>query len=275
MTLTTLTRLAAMTGVIAAIGAAPAGATSSRAAPAIDPGNFVRSITNPYLPYRPGTVYVYTGVKDGQPQRDVVRVTHRTRRILGVTATVVTDVATHAGTVLEQTTDWYAQDRQGNVWYLGEATKARNPDGTYDTSGSWLAGAHGARPGIVMTAHPRVGDAHRQEYWAGHAEDQYWLVDMASSVTVPARSIRTRRSDARVVAPGARRDRREVLRQRHRRGQGAGRERPTRDRAPCSLHRTVSGAAVPRSGLVSGEDPVNAARRAAVIVRPSNHTGSR
>ena len=185
MTLTTLTRLAAMTGVIAAIGAAPAAATSSRAAPAIDPGNFVRSITNPYLPYRPGTVYVYTGVKDGQPQRDVVRVTHRTRRILGVTATVVTDVATHAGTVLEQTTDWYAQDRQGNVWYLGEATKARNPDGTYDTSGSWLAGAHGARPGIVMTAHPRVGDAHRQEYWAGHAEDQYWLVDMASSVTVP------------------------------------------------------------------------------------------
>ena len=95
--------------------------------------------------------YVYTGVKDGTTQRDVVRVTRRTRKILGVTCTVVTDLATHRGTVLEQTTDWYAQDEHGNVWYFGEATRARNPDGTYDTSGSWLAGAHGARPGIVTS----------------------------------------------------------------------------------------------------------------------------
>ena len=185
MNLWHLTRFAVLTGAIAAIGTAPAAATSSRVTPAIDPHNFVRSITNPYLPYRAGTVYVYTGVKDGATQRDVVRVTRRTRKILGVTCTVVTDVATHGGTVLEQTTDWYAQDRRGNVWYFGEATKARNPDGTYDTSGSWLAGAHGARPCIVMAAHPRVGDAHRQEYWAGHAEDQYWLVDLTSSVSVP------------------------------------------------------------------------------------------
>jgi hypothetical protein len=152
----------------------------------VDPDNFVRTITNPYLPLRPGSVWVYAGVKDGQTQRDVVRVTHRTRTIMGVTTTAVTDVATHGGTVLESTTDWYAQDRRGNVWYFGEATKARDPDGTFDTSGSWLAGAHGARPGIMMTAHPRVGDAHRQEYWPGQAEDQYWLVDMASSTTVPA-----------------------------------------------------------------------------------------
>src|SRR5690242_21248899 len=55
-------------------------------------------------------------------------------------------------------------------------------NGTVDTSGSWLAGVHGARPGIVMTAHPRVGDAHRQEYWRGHAEDQYWLVDLNQHV---------------------------------------------------------------------------------------------
>jgi hypothetical protein len=185
MSLRNLTRVAVVSAAIAAVGAAPAGADSSHARAGIDPDSFVRSITNPYLPYRPGTAYVYTGVKDGASQRDVVRVTRRTREILGVTCTVVTDIATHAGTVLEQTTDWYAQDKRGNVWYFGEATKARNPDGTYDTSGSWLAGAHGARPGIVMTAHPRVGDAHRQEYWAGHAEDQYWLVDLASRVTVP------------------------------------------------------------------------------------------
>jgi hypothetical protein len=70
------------------------------------------------------------------------------------------------------------------VWYFGEATKAYS-NGTVDTSGSWLAGVHRAQPGIVMTAHPEVGDTHRQEYWPGHAEDQYWLVDLAQTVRVP------------------------------------------------------------------------------------------
>jgi hypothetical protein len=176
------------TGLIAALGAVIGLmliATQGGAA-ATAPGKFVRTITNPYLPYRPGSVWVYSGVKDGQSQRDVVRVTHRTRMIMGVRTTAVSDIATHGGKVLEATTDWYAQDRQGNVWYFGEATKARNPDGTFDTSGSWLAGVHGARPGIMMTAHPAVGDAHRQEFWRGRAEDQYWLVQLGASVTVPA-----------------------------------------------------------------------------------------
>ena len=176
------------TGLIAALGAVIGLmliATQGGAA-ATAPGKFVRTITNPYLPYRPGSVWVYTGVKDGQAQRDVVRVTHRTRMIMGVRTTAVSDIATHAGKVLEATTDWYAQDEQGNVWYFGEATRARNPDGTFDTSGSWLAGVHGARPGIMMTAHPAVGDAHRQEFWRGHAEDQYWLVELGAGVTVPA-----------------------------------------------------------------------------------------
>jgi hypothetical protein len=182
--LITAAALAALGGFVLAAGRGSATTTPGPAG--VDPADFVRTITNPYLPYRPGSVWVYTGVKDGKSQRDVVRVTHRTRTIMGVRTTTVTDVATHRGTVLEQTTDWYAQDRQGNVWYFGEATKARNPDGTYDTSGSWVAGVKGARPGIMMTAHPRVGDAHRQEFWRGEAEDQYWLVELGAGVTVPA-----------------------------------------------------------------------------------------
>src|SRR6476619_5286030 len=169
--------------------AAAAAFTVGRASPAnaggvIDAGHFVRHITNPYLPYRPGSRWVYAGVKDGVTQRDVVTVRRRTKTILGVTATVVTDVATHHGTVLERTTDWYAQDDRGNVWYMGERT-ADYTGGGVDTSVSWQAGVHGARPGIVMTAHPRVGDTHRQEYLAGQAEDQYWLVDLAQRVRTP------------------------------------------------------------------------------------------
>lgn len=180
--------LAAVAGLVLAAGG---GAATAKPRAGVDPGDFVRTITNPYLPYRPGSVWVYTGLKDGQTQRDVVRVTHRTRMIMGVRATSISDIATHGATVLEETTDWYAQDKQGNVWYFGEATKARNPDGTFDTTGSWLAGVHGARPGIVMTAHPAVGDAHRQEFWRGQAEDQYWLVDLGAAVKVPAGSFAT------------------------------------------------------------------------------------
>jgi hypothetical protein len=187
----------AVAAAVATVAAVAAVHGSARAATSGAAGRvgFARHITNPYLPYRPGSTWVYAGVKDGVTQTDVVHVTDRTRMIDGVRCTSITDVATHGARVLERTIDWYAQDRRGNVWYFGEATKAYGPAGQVDTSGSWLAGVHGARPGIVMTAHPAVGDAHRQEYWAGHAEDQYWLVDLGSRVSVPfgtfARAART------------------------------------------------------------------------------------
>jgi hypothetical protein len=127
---------------------------------------------------------VYRGIKDGQVQKDVVRVTHRVRYILGAPCTVVADVSTHNGTVLERTTDYYTQDRQGNVWYFGERTAAYD-HGQVDHSESWLAGRLGAQPGIFMNAHPAVGDTHRQEYLRGQAEDQYWLVDLNQQVSVP------------------------------------------------------------------------------------------
>jgi len=190
MNRTTLIRATAGAALLGAL-AVPAllisgssAASSSRRGAVIDPGNFVRHITNPYLPWRPGSVWVYRGIKDGQTQVDVVKVLTRTKKILGVKATVVSDVATHNGTVLERTQDWYAQDRAGNVWYLGERTAAYE-DGTVDTSGSWVSGVDGAIPGIVMNAVPRVGDTHRQEYWPGQAEDQYWLVDLNQHVSVP------------------------------------------------------------------------------------------
>jgi hypothetical protein len=190
MNRTTIARAVAGSAVLAGLAVSAlmisgsSAATSGRSSAVIDPNDFVRHITNPYLPWRPGSVWVYRGIKDGQTQRDVVKVLTRTKTILGVKATVVSDVATHNGTVLERTEDWYAQDRAGNVWYLGEDTAAYE-GGTIDTSGSWQSGVDGAVPGIVMTADPQVGDTHRQEYWRGEAEDQYWLVDLRQHVSVP------------------------------------------------------------------------------------------
>jgi hypothetical protein len=103
----------------------------------------------------------------------------------GITARVVTDVATHNGTLLEKTFDWFAQDKQGNVWYLGEDTTAYLPNGKKDHSGSWEAGVKDAEPGIIMLADPQVPDGYRQEYLKGQAEDTAWIINRGGSVTVP------------------------------------------------------------------------------------------
>jgi hypothetical protein len=134
---------------------------------------FSTHIDNPYLPMSPGSRWVYhETAADGTSQRVVVKVTKQTRLIAnGVTARVVRDTATSKGEVVEDTFDWYAQDKRGNVWYLGEDTKEYENGKVVSTHGSWEAGVNGARPGIVMPAHPRPGMQYRQEYLKGEAED--------------------------------------------------------------------------------------------------------
>src|SRR5437588_859984 len=154
--------------------------------PVLDPASFTTTIDNPYFPLPVGRTLTYRGVKDGQTQEDRVTVTDQTKTVAeGITARVVTDVATHDGALLEKTSDWYAQDKQGNVWYLGEDTAHYLPNGKVDTSGSWEAGVHDAEPGIVMEANPQIPDAYRQEFLTGQAEDTAWIVDSGGSTTVP------------------------------------------------------------------------------------------
>jgi hypothetical protein len=154
--------------------------------PVLDPANFTTTIDNQYFPLPVGRTLIYRGVKDGQTQIDRVTVTNKTKTVAeGITARVVLDVATHKGKLLEKTQDWYAQDKQGNVWYVGEDTKAFLPNGKVDTSGSWEAGVLDAEPGIIMEANPRIPDAYRQEFLRGEAEDTAWIVGRGGSITVP------------------------------------------------------------------------------------------
>jgi hypothetical protein len=150
----------------------------------VDPSRFVATIDNPWLPFTPGSRWVYEA---GGGERNEVVVTGQTRRIMGITATVVRDVETRNGALVEETSDWYAQDRDGNVWYLGEDTRAFR-DGEPSPAGSWEAGVNGAQPGIIMRADPQVGDAYRQEFYRGEAEDMGKVVRLGASETVPFRS---------------------------------------------------------------------------------------
>jgi hypothetical protein len=187
-----LVAAAAVVAAAVAVGISSPWESSARSAsgssyePVLDPANFSTTIDNPYFPLPVGRTLIYRGVKDGQTQEDRVTVTNQTKTVAeGITARVVSDVATHDGQLLEKTSDWYAQDKQGNVWYLGEDTAAYLPSGKVDTSGSWEAGVHDAEPGIVMGANPQIPDAYRQEFLTGEAEDTAWIVDRGGSTTVP------------------------------------------------------------------------------------------
>lgn len=153
----------------------------------LNPADFTTDIDNTYWPMKPGSRWVYRETdSSGTRQRVVVTVTDQTKAIAnGVTARVVHDVVTERGKPVEVTDDWYAQDRAGNVWYLGEHTTEYENGKPTSTEGSFEAGVDGAQPGIAMPARPKSGLRYRQEYYKGHAEDRANVLSLTEQVEVP------------------------------------------------------------------------------------------
>jgi hypothetical protein len=168
--------------------------------PDFDPANFVAGapIDNPFYPLVPGTVRTYEADVKEAPDSETthainkVAVTSQTRNIGGVTARVVRDRTVSDGLLTEDTIDYFAQDKQGNVWYLGEDSKAFEYDDNGNltdtsTEGSWRTGVHGAKPGFIMPANPSVGFSYRQEFAEQDgALDQAKILSLSESATVPA-----------------------------------------------------------------------------------------
>jgi len=153
--------------------------------PVIDPANFVSRIDNPYFPLVPGKTFIYESHTSEGLTRDQFAVTHNTRVIAGVTCVEVHDSAFTNGALTEDTLDWFPQDKDGNVWYFGENTQELE-DGLITTiEGTFMAGVNGDKPGIVMKAHPAVGDFYRQEFSLGNAEDYAETLSLNESVRVP------------------------------------------------------------------------------------------
>jgi len=154
-------------------------------APRIEPASFTTDIDNPFLPLKAGTRWVYEGETEDGLERIVVEVTSKTRTVMGVEAVIVRDTVTLDGEVIEDTSDWFAQDDEGNVWYFGEETTEYEDGEAVTTEGSWEAGVDGAQPGIVMMASPDVGDRYRQEYYRGEAEDMAEVLSLDKEASVP------------------------------------------------------------------------------------------
>jgi hypothetical protein len=154
----------------------------------LDPSDFTTDIDNGYWPMEPGTRWIYKETdEEGEELRVVVTVTSATKEVAnGVTARVVRDTVTQDGEVVEDTFDWYAQDSDGTIWYLGEDT-AEFEDGEVATrEGSFEAGVDGAMAGVIMPGDPAVGMAYRQEYYEGEAEDNGEVLSLDEMADVPA-----------------------------------------------------------------------------------------
>ena len=154
----------------------------------LDPAEFSPRVTNPWFPLDPGTRWTYRETtEDGEQVSVVVTATTVTYEVAnGVTARVVRDTVTLDGEIIEDTFDWYAQDAQGMVWYLGEDTAEFENGKVASRAGSFEAGVDGAQPGVIMPASPEVGMIYRQEYYQGEAEDNGEVLALGVQASVPA-----------------------------------------------------------------------------------------
>jgi hypothetical protein len=173
--------------------------------PEIDPDDFVARIDSPFLPFLPGTTWKYEEKTDEGTETVIVEATSATREILGVTCTEVRDRVYLDGVLTEDTRDWYAQDKDGNVWYFGELSYELEDGQIVSISGSWEAGVDGAKPGLAMPAAASMGRTYRQEFLMGEAEDMGQFLHFNASVTVPYGSFTACREtrDFSPLSPGS------------------------------------------------------------------------
>ena len=165
---------------------APQTASGASTVPTLPPASdFVSGLSNPYLGFFRGRAFHYRAETADGTEETVVEVTNQTKTIIGVTTTIVHDQVSLDGSVIEDTFDYYAQDKDGNVWYFGEDSKELDHGTVISTQGSWLAGENGAQPGIVMLADLKVGTKYQQEFAPGVGEDMAQVKSLTETVSVP------------------------------------------------------------------------------------------
>ena len=152
----------------------------------LDPADFTADIDNQYWPMEPGSRWTFREIdEEGNELQVVVTVSTETKEIAnGITARIVRDTVTQDGEVIEDTFDWYAQDADGTIWYLGEDTAEFEDGEISSTAGSFEAGVDGALPGVIMPGDPVDGMQYRQEYYEGEAEDNGEVLSVEEQVEV-------------------------------------------------------------------------------------------
>ncbi len=153
--------------------------------PTINPSDFTSKVKNNYFTLIPGKKMVYEAETEEGKERIEVYVMHETKTVMGIEAAIVWDRVWLEEELIEDTKDWYAQDKEGDVWYLGEDSIELFDGKVVSHAGSWESGVDGAKPGIIMKANSLVGESYRQEYYKGEAEDMAEVLALDETVAVP------------------------------------------------------------------------------------------
>ncbi|MCA9315028.1 MAG: hypothetical protein KDB73_06020 [Planctomycetes bacterium] len=184
-TMATAIVVATLLSCLAACGGGGSGGTSVPPTPEFDAADFgagSADITNPYFPLIVGSTSVFEGTTDEGFEHIEVMVLNQTKTILGVSCRVVHDVVQIDGEVVEDTYDWYAQDLDGNVWYMGEDSSEIENGVVVSKDGSWEAGVDDASPGYQMPAALVIGDEYYQEWYEDEAEDKAKVISTSATV---------------------------------------------------------------------------------------------
>jgi hypothetical protein len=138
----------------------------------IDPADYTAKVDHPLVPLASVRNTEFKGREEGTRTGVVTRVLERTGRVAGVEVAIVDVREFEDGELVEHTEDYYAQDRDGNVWYFGERVDDVEDGKVVGHEGQWLAGTDGAKPGLFMPAKPKLGQRFEQERAPGVAEDR-------------------------------------------------------------------------------------------------------
>jgi hypothetical protein len=171
--------------------AASGASGSSGDTEAINPADFSPAITHPLLPLSAARTTEFAGRQkkdDGGTTeiRVVSKLLDKTDTIAGVTVAVVEVTEHKDGQLHELTEDYYAQHRDGTVWYFGERVTNYKDGKSTDNEGTWLAGENGHRPGVFMPAIPTIGQEFAPEQIPGVADERAKVLELGLEVTVPA-----------------------------------------------------------------------------------------
>ncbi|NYD40826.1 hypothetical protein [Nocardioides panaciterrulae] len=155
--------------------------------PSPDPADFAGAVDNPWFPLEPGSRWSYRSTGGSRVATTVATAGERRRVVDGVTCTGVHSVARDAHRrVVSEAWDWYAQDTAGNVWTFGGRTTSYDRRGQRVAGSSWEAGVGGAEAGLVMAAHPRLGDGYVVARRGGGAEERATVLSVDEQRAVPS-----------------------------------------------------------------------------------------
>jgi hypothetical protein len=150
--------------------------------PQINPAEFTTNITNPYFNLPTGKIFTYEAKTQEGTEKIQIEILDETKVAMGVKTIVYWDRVWLDGALIENTKDYLAQDKEGNVWYFGEDVDNYEEGKLINHEGSWIAGINEAKPGIWIKAKHKVGDSYKQEYLAGEAEDMRDVVAVGITV---------------------------------------------------------------------------------------------